>query len=57
MAPKQSKDSSVKKLFIIGIVPEAPENHFNVKSMLDKVDIETVEFTVSADVKMRKNYI
>ena len=54
MAPKQSKDSSVKKLFIIGIVPE---NHFNVKSMLDKVDIETVEFTVSADVKMCKNYI
>ena len=57
MAPKQSKDSSVKKLFIIGTLPEAPENHFNVKSMLDKVDIETVEFTVSADVKMRKNYI
>ena len=57
MAPKQSKDSSVKKFFIICIVPEAPGNQFNVKSMLDKVDIETVEFTVSADVKMRKNYI
>ena len=54
---KQSKDSSVKKLFIIGIVPEAPENHFDVQLMLDKVDIETVQFTVSADVKMRKNYI
>ena len=56
VAPKQSKDSSVKKLFIIGVVPEAPENHYNVKAILDKVDIETLEFTVSADVKMRKNY-
>ena len=38
----------------MGAVPDAAENYFNVKTMLDKVDIEALEFTVAADIKMCK---
>ena len=33
------------------------ENYFNVKAMLDKVDMEAFEFTVSADLKMCKLFL
>ena len=52
VAAKQGKNSSVKKLLIVGAVPEAPENYFNVKAILDQVNIDALEFTVAADVKM-----
>ena len=45
----------MKKLLVVGAVPNAAENYFNVKAMLDKVDMETLEFTVAADIKMCKN--
>ena len=56
MAAKQGKNSSVKKLIIVGAVPEAPENYFNVKAILDQVDIDALEFTVAADSLMASFY-
>ena len=38
----------------MGAAPAVPENYFNVKTMLDELDIEALEFTVSADIKLRK---
>ena len=49
-----SKSSSVKKLIVLGAVAEVPENFHNVKVILDQLNIEAVEFTMSADIKMRK---
>ena len=43
----------MKKLLLVGAVPAVPENYFNVKTILDQMDMEAIEFTVSADVKMR----
>ena len=57
VAAKQGKFSSVKRLLVIGAVPDASENYFNVKAMLDKVDMEAFEFTVSADLKMCKLFL
>ena len=54
IAAKQSKDSSVKKLLVVGAAPAVPENYFNVKTILEELDIEALEFTVSADIKLRK---
>ena len=54
VAHKQGKNSGVKKLLLVAAVPAAPENHFNVKAILDQVDIEALEFTVAADIKMCK---
>ena len=49
---KEAKNSSVKKLLVVGAVPDAAENYFNMKTMLNKVDIEALEFMVAADIKM-----
>ena len=49
-----SKLSSVKKLIVLGAVADVPENYFNVKVMLDQLNIEALEFTMSADIKMCK---
>lgn len=31
-----------------------PENYYNVKEILNQLNIEALEFTMSADIKMRK---
>ena len=54
MEAKSAKLSSVKKLIVLAAVPEAPENYFNVKAILDMLRIEALEFTYSADIKMCK---
>ena len=54
MAAKQAKNSGVKKLLIVGAVPHAAENYHNVKAILDQLEIDALEFTVAADVKMCK---
>ena len=54
VAPRQAKYSSVKKLILLAVVPDAPENYFNVRTILTQLEIEVLEFTVSADVKMCK---
>ena len=31
-----------------------PENYYNVKEILNQLNVEALEFTMSADIKMRK---
>ena len=57
IAAKQAKNSSVKKLILLAAVPDVPETYFNIKSILDNLDLETVEFTGSVDLKMCKLYL
>ena len=56
VAPRGSKNTSVKKLIVIGAVAEVPENYANVKVILDQLNIEALEFTMAADIKMCKYY-
>ena len=44
----------MKKLLLIGAVPQAPENYSNIKTILEELDIGALEFTISADVKLCK---
>ena len=39
---------------MLGAVAEVPENYCNVKVILDQLNIEALEYTMSADIKMRK---
>ena len=52
VAPKNFKNSSVKKLMILAVVPNVPENHPNMQAILSELNMQAVEFSVSADVKM-----
>ena len=51
---KKFKDSGVKKVMIIGIVPEIPENYYNMKRMWLDVGINMFnrEFTIAMDLKL-----
>ncbi|OAF63915.1 hypothetical protein A3Q56_08375 [Intoshia linei] len=51
---KQKKDSSVNKLFVLGMVPAIPENFENVLSIWQKLEIEKLElpYTISTDLKL-----
>ena len=46
------KLSSVKKLFIIGLVPSVSELYPNIKAILDEVKLDGVSFGFSADIKL-----
>ena len=52
--PKKFEDTSVKKLHIISAFPNVPERYENLKSILDDLSIEAVNFSISADIKMCK---
>ena len=52
VCPKTTKLSSVKKLFVVGLVPDVQEIYPNVKAMLDELNLEGVEFGFSADLKI-----
>ena len=39
---------------LLAVVPQVPENHPNMEAILGELDMESVEFSVSADVKMCK---
>ena len=54
VASKAAKSSSVKKLQVLGAVADVPENYHNIKVILNQLNIEALQFTVSADVKMCK---
>ena len=55
VASKQAKGSSVKKLFLLGVLPECPEKYESVKFILDQLETEALEFVTSADLKMCKS--
>ena len=44
----------MKKLQLLAIFPEVPETNENVGTILDQMDLDSVGFTVSADIKMCK---
>ena len=48
------KLSSVKRLLLLGVVQGVPENYYNVKTILEELSIEALDYTVSADIKMCK---
>ena len=52
VCPKTTKLSSVKKMFVVGLVPDVQEIYPNVKAMLDELNLEGVEFGFSADLKI-----
>ena len=52
VCPKTSKLSSVKKLFVVGLVPDVQELYFNVKSMLEELKLEGIEYSFCADIKI-----
>ena len=49
---KSSKLSSVKKMFVVGLVPNIQELYFNVKAMLDEIRLEGINFSFCADIKI-----
>ena len=57
MMKTEAKLSSVKKLFIIGLMPDAQESHANVKLMLEEININKIPNTISADLKLDLNLI
>ena len=52
VCPKTSKLSSVKKMFVVGLIPDVQEIYPNVKAMLDELDLQGIEFGFSADIKI-----
>ena len=52
VCPKTSKLSSVKKMFIVGLIPDVQEIYPNVKAMLEELDLEGIEYGLSADLKI-----
>ena len=49
---KQAKLSSVKKLLILAVVLDTPENYDSIKLILDSLNIQGVEYTTQADIKL-----
>ena len=47
-------DGGVKKLELLSVFPDVLECHESVKTILDKLDVDAVEFSVSADIKICK---
>ena len=52
VCPKVSKLSSVKKMFVVGLIPDVQEIYPNVKIMLDELNLEGIEYGFSADLKI-----
>ena len=54
ITPRDSNDSSVKRVLILAILPECPESHYNVMQILDNSNLENLSCTFAVDVKMGK---
>ena len=52
---KEFKNSSVKKLLILAAWPDVPEAYLNLKQMLELLEVEALQFSISADIKMCKS--
>ena len=50
--PRSARFSSVKKMFIIGLVPQVQELYPNVKSILQELKLDGLEYGISADIKI-----
>ena len=51
---KKFKDSGVKKVIIIGITPNVPENYVNVKKLWLSIGLQSMQksFTIATDLKL-----
>ena len=45
-------NSSVKKTFILGMLPITEEGHFNIRSLIESVGIPSFNFSMSQDIKV-----
>ena len=52
VAAKDVKMSSVKKAFMIGLIPGVEENYTNIKTLLTSVDLSGLPVTFSCDLKL-----
>ena len=52
VCPKSTKLSSVKKLFVVGLVPNVQELYPNVKAMLEELKLDGIEYGLCADIKI-----
>ena len=52
VCPKSTKLSSVKKMFVVGLVPQVQELYPNVKAMLDELKLDGIEYGLCADIKI-----
>ena len=52
VAPETQKDSSVKKLFIIALVPDIPESYENMKVLFNELKLDRVKCVVATDLKL-----
>ena len=44
-------------MMVLGAVPQVPENYLNVKMIIEQLNLEAIEFTLSVDIKMHKVFI
>ena len=49
---KTHKDSGVKRLFVLFMGQDIPENYFNISQILDILDLETLNFALACDLKL-----
>lgn len=52
VCPRSTKLSSVKRLFVVGLVPDVQELYPNVKAMLEELKLEGIEYGLCADIKI-----
>ena len=51
-ACKYFKDSSINKTIILAILPSLNEKYYNLRLILDKLNISSLDYTVSEDLKV-----
>ena len=52
VCPRSSKLSSVKRMFVVGLIPDVQEIYPNVKTMLEELNLDGIEYGLSADIKI-----
>ena len=52
VCPRSSKLSSVKKMFVVGLVPQVQELYPNIKTMMEELKLNKIEFGLCADIKI-----
>ena len=52
VAAKESLLSSVNRLVLLGLIPNCPENHYNINLIMKEMGMEGLEFLKSIDIKL-----
>ena len=52
VASKENKEGGVKKLFIIAACPDVQEIYGNISVILQELQLEAVDFTITGDIKI-----